>query len=109
MAVKSHRRIVIACSAVLLVGLAVDVSRPPENQLSARVMIASIHLYRMVGDRVGSALGVRCRMRPSCSRYSESVIRDHGALKGGWLTARRLLRCGPWTEEGTADPPPPAP
>jgi putative membrane protein insertion efficiency factor len=102
-------RTTVAVGAVVLAGLAVDLTRSPDDQLSARVMISSIHLYRMVSDRVGPALGVRCRMRPSCSRYSEAVIRDHGALRGGWLTARRLVRCGPWTAQDTVDPPPPAP
>ena len=41
-----------------------------------------------------------CRFHPSCSVYAEQALQDHGALRGGWLTARRLCRCGPWCAGG---------
>ena len=34
------------------------------------------------------------------------TVRDFGAVKGGWLAFKRVLRCGPWTPMGTDDPPP---
>ena len=37
--------------------------------------------------------------------YSEAVIGRDGAAVGGWRALRRLARCGPWTPEGTSDPP----
>ena len=46
-----------------------------------------------------------CRFYPSCSAYAERAFKDHGALRGGWLTARRLCRCGPW-HAGGFDPVP---
>jgi putative membrane protein insertion efficiency factor len=39
-----------------------------------------------------------CRFRPTCSRYALDALRAHGALRGGWLTVRRLCRCHPFTE-----------
>jgi putative membrane protein insertion efficiency factor len=48
---------------------------------------------------------LRCRFTPTCSRYAEVVIARDGLLKGGAETARRLLRCGPWTPLGTVDEP----
>ena len=41
-----------------------------------------------------------CRYWPSCSCYAEQAIRTHGALRGGVLAARRLLRCHPWGGHG---------
>ena len=37
-----------------------------------------------------------CRYQPSCSAYGMEAIRRHGAITGGWLTLKRLLRCHPW-------------
>ena len=41
-----------------------------------------------------------CRFQPSCSCYAEEAIRRHGALAGGWLTLKRLVRCHPWGGAG---------
>ena len=48
-----------------------------------------------------------CRYEPSCSAYAAEAVTRHGALKGSFLAAHRLCRCGPWTEGGY-DPVPPS-
>jgi uncharacterized protein len=41
-----------------------------------------------------------CRYSPSCSAYAITALRRYGALRGGWLAAKRLLRCHPWGGHG---------
>jgi putative membrane protein insertion efficiency factor len=48
-----------------------------------------------------------CRFEPSCSAYAAEAVTRHGALKGSFLAAHRLCRCGPWTRGGY-DPVPPS-
>ena len=48
-----------------------------------------------------------CRFEPSCSAYAAEAVARHGALKGSFLAAHRLCRCGPWTDGGY-DPVPPS-
>lgn len=49
---------------------------------------------------VSPLLGPTCRFHPSCSQYAEEALDTYGVLRGGWLTASRLCRCGPWTSGG---------
>jgi len=41
-----------------------------------------------------------CRYEPSCSSYAAEAVVRHGALRGSWLAAHRLCRCGPWGAGG---------
>jgi putative membrane protein insertion efficiency factor len=91
---------------VLLGLLVIDINRPPESQISNRILIGVVHGYRATLSPVLSAAGVRCRMQPSCSQYALIALRELGAARGSWWSARRLIRCGPWTANGTLDPPP---
>lgn len=81
--------------------------RSPARALASAAsgaMIAAILLYRYT---LSGALGRSCRFVPTCSQYAIAVIRLHGPLRGGWLTARRLARCHPLGGHGF-DPPPAA-
>jgi len=99
-----RRRVAIALVALLAL-LALDLSRPPERQWSARLALAGIARYRTwVSPWLGRA-GIACRFQPTCSRYAEGAIRKDGALVGGARAAWRILRCGPWTPAGSVDPP----
>lgn len=45
-------------------------------------------------------VGSGCRYYPSCSHYALEAVARHGALHGGWLVLRRLLRCHPLSSGG---------
>lgn len=69
---------------------------------AARLLLALIEAYRLT---LSPILGGHCRYSPSCSLYGAEAIRRHGALRGGRLTAARLLRCHPF-HRGGFDPVP---
>lgn len=41
-----------------------------------------------------------CRFVPSCSHYGIEALEVHGAIRGSYLTVRRLIRCNPWGPYG---------
>ena len=100
------RKRLLAGFTVLIVGLAVDLQRPPSDQFTTRAALGSIHLYQVTLSPLYTWMGVRCRFTPNCSHYGQICVREFGVVRGGWLTVKRVLRCGPWTPLGTVDLPP---
>lgn len=47
-----------------------------------------------------------CKFEPTCSVYAYTAIERFGALKGGWLAFKRLMRCNPFNKQGGYDPVP---
>ena len=66
------------------------------------LMLALIRVYQYLFRPM---LGNNCRFYPSCSDYAREAIERHGALSGGWLAVRRILRCHPY-HPGGFDPVP---
>ncbi|MDP1709151.1 MAG: membrane protein insertion efficiency factor YidD [Gammaproteobacteria bacterium] len=62
-----------------------------------QILIFLLRIYRYL---FSPWLGSHCRFEPSCSCYAQTAIQRHGALRGGWLTVRRLARCHPWRPGG---------
>jgi uncharacterized protein len=68
------------------------------------ILLGAVSLYRLT---LSGWLGGQCRFSPTCSRYAEEAIRDHGAIRGSFLMVRRVLRCNPFGRGGF-DPVPPS-
>jgi putative membrane protein insertion efficiency factor len=56
-----------------------------------------IRAYQLV---LSPLLGPRCRFYPSCSHYAIEAIESHGALRGTWMSAKRICRCHPFNPGG---------
>jgi len=57
------------------------------------VFLALIRFYRKY---ISPNSPPRCRFCPTCSEYALEAIEVHGAWRGGFLAARRLLKCHPF-------------
>jgi len=64
---------------------------------AAWIVSLPIRFYRVV---FSPWVGHGCRFQPTCSAYAMESLRRHGALKGTWLTLRRLGRCHPLGSSG---------
>ncbi|WP_038202427.1 membrane protein insertion efficiency factor YidD [Xenophilus azovorans] len=62
-----------------------------------RLLIAVVRGYRLL---LSPWLGGACRFTPTCSLYAIEALERHGAARGSYLAARRLVRCQPWCAGG---------
>lgn len=58
-----------------------------------KVLLALVKFYRVA---ISPYRPPCCRYIPTCSQYALEAIEKYGALKGGWLAFRRILRCNPF-------------
>ena len=61
--------------------------------------------FRLYRATFSPLVGMNCRYQPTCSAYALEALKSHGAIRGIWLTVRRVLRCHPLGGSGY-DPPP---
>lgn len=69
----------------------------PLRSLPARTLVFLIQLYRHMVSPLRPPV---CRFTPTCSQYAVEALTEYGLLRGGWLAAVRLLKCGPWHPGG---------
>ncbi|MEM1145590.1 MAG: membrane protein insertion efficiency factor YidD [Pseudomonadota bacterium] len=67
------------------------------------VLVSIIRAYRYF---LSPWLGHQCRFEPTCSAYAIEAIETHGALRGSWLTVKRISKCHPYHEGGSDCVPP---
>ena len=60
-------------------------------------LVAVLAAYRRW---ISPMMAPHCRFHPSCSAYAIEAITAYGALRGGWLTLRRLVKCQPFFTGG---------
>ena len=62
-----------------------------------QLLLLPVRFYRRW---LSPAMAPHCRFAPTCSQYAVEALQVHGALRGTWLTARRVSRCHPWNAGG---------
>lgn len=67
----------------------------------ARALIFVVHVYQFLVSPLLPAN--TCRFYPTCSRYAVDALTKYGAMKGSWLTVKRIAKCHPW-HPGGIDP-----
>jgi len=60
-------------------------------------MIRAIRFYQVA---ISPLTGPSCRFTPTCSEFAVGAIDRYGALPGGWLAFKRILRCHPFGGQG---------
>ncbi len=68
-----------------------------------KILLSLIRFYQRA---ISPNRPAACRFRPTCSAYAYEAIQKYGALKGGWLALKRLLRCNPFYKGDIYDPVP---
>lgn len=71
--------------------------------MSKRLLLALVRFYRRA---ISPHMAPRCRYIPTCSQYALEAIEKYGAMRGGFMAMRRVLRCHPFSRRGPYDPVP---
>ena len=67
-----------------------------------RALLGAIRFYRR---HISPMFPPCCRFQPTCSAYALEAVKKYGALKGGFLALKRILKCHPF-HPGGYDPVP---
>ena len=62
-----------------------------------------LKIIRVYQKYLSPLLGPSCRFHPTCSEYALQAVETYGVFRGGFLAAKRVLKCNPWGGCG-ADP-----
>jgi putative membrane protein insertion efficiency factor len=63
----------------------------------ARLAVLMIRGYQVT---LSPLLPSACRYQPTCSAYTIEAVERYGVVRGGWMGARRILRCHPFARGG---------
>ena len=62
-----------------------------------------IWMIRFYQREISPARPPCCRFIPTCSQYALEAVEKYGALKGGFLALRRILKCQPFHRQKTIE------
>ena len=71
------------------------------NKIIASFFILLIKIYQIC---LSPFLGKNCRFNPTCSVYTVEAMTKYGALKGSYLSIKRLIKCHPFSKSDYYDP-----
>lgn len=63
----------------------------------AKAALFGIRTYKLF---ISPILTGSCRFSPSCADYAAEAIERYGALRGTWLSLRRIAKCHPFGPAG---------
>jgi uncharacterized protein len=95
----------LGCGMDLLLVAPSTIRRVRADSPGGRVADRLVAAVRVYQREISPRRRPCCHFTPTCSAYAVEAIERHGALRGSWLTARRLVRCRPGGVHG-ADPVP---
>lgn len=62
-----------------------------------KVLQIIIYFYKYA---ISPLLPRACRYYPTCSSYALEALEHHGAVKGSYLSIKRICKCHPFSEGG---------
>jgi uncharacterized protein len=68
--------------------------------LSARCVRGLVFVIQLYRHMVSPLRPASCRFVPTCSQYAVDALTEYGLIRGTWLAAVRLAKCGPWHRGG---------
>ena len=62
-----------------------------------KLLIALLKGYKR---HISPYLGAACKYVPTCSEYAMEAVERFGPVYGGYLAAKRIIRCNPFAKGG---------
>ena len=67
------------------------------NKIIIFPFVLFIRVYQLI---ISPMLGSNCRFIPTCSEYAMESLKEHGLIKGIFLSIKRIGKCHPWGSHG---------
>ena len=74
-----------------------------ESVISNVLIFIILILIKFYNFFISPLLGIRCRFLPTCSEYCSLSLKEHGLIKGGAYSLKRIMRCHPIKILGGSD------